>query len=343
MERDKISIIVPVYNVEKYLARCVESLLQQSYQNLEILLVDDGSTDRSGGFCDMYARENERVRTFHKENGGLISTWKYGVEKASGEYVFFVDSDDWIEEGTIQEMAVFLTGGKKEIVACDYVIEREGKKQEYVYQKLEPGEYVGKKLQQEAILKLLGYEERYVTISRCMKLISRELILQNMHYCDPIIRTAEDTMIMFPSIADCERLVILDHKAYYHYRYVKSSMIHRYDKGLYENICLLRRILQQIIADKFDGEERALMELQEKKEFLYLMLLVLKNEARGNPQGYRRNIKQICKSPEIRHLVRQVPISTAILSNKLLYAVLRFPSDGMIGLLRLAMRWYYRR
>lgn len=95
-----ISVIVPVYNVEKYIRRCVDSIIGQTYKNLEILLVDDGSNDLSTEICDEYAEIDMRVRVFHKKNGGLSSARNLGLENAKGEYVGFVDSDDWIEKDT---------------------------------------------------------------------------------------------------------------------------------------------------------------------------------------------------------------------------------------------------
>lgn len=92
-----ISIIVPVYNVEKYIIECVRSLVNQTYTDIEIVLVDDGSTDMSGKICDELCQKDERIRVFHKANGGLMSAWKYGVLKSSGQYIGFVDSDDWVD------------------------------------------------------------------------------------------------------------------------------------------------------------------------------------------------------------------------------------------------------
>ena len=105
MDREtKISVIVPVYNVEKYLPRCVDSILSQTYENLEILLVDDGAKDSSGRICDEYAGKDPRVRVIHKENGGLSSARNAGIDAATGEYLAFVDSDDWIEPETYAHM-----------------------------------------------------------------------------------------------------------------------------------------------------------------------------------------------------------------------------------------------
>ena len=92
-----VSIIVPVYNVADYLERCVESLVLQTYTNLEIILVDDGSTDKSGEICEELARSDERIHVFHKKNGGLSDARNYGIEHCSGEFITFVDSDDRID------------------------------------------------------------------------------------------------------------------------------------------------------------------------------------------------------------------------------------------------------
>lgn len=342
MERYKISIIVPVYNVERYLERCVRSLTGQIYHNLEILLVDDGSKDGSGTLCDTLAQQDKRIRVIHKENGGLISAWKAGVLAANGEYLHFVDSDDWIDPEALAEMAMQLTGINKEIISSDYVIERQNG-QQYIWQKLLPGEYTGERLSKEVIPEILGNEERYVCLSRCMKLISRELVETNMHYSDPAIRMGEDITVMVPALIDCERLVIMDHKAYYHYWYMDSSMVHKYDSKLYENMLRLREILVQIIEDKFRGDEKAVMLLQAQKEYIYLMFLVLKNEARGNPRGHRKNIRSICKESGLRELVIQCPITVEQKANKLLYAVMKHPNGMMVMLLRLAVVLYYRK
>jgi glycosyltransferase involved in cell wall biosynthesis len=98
----QISVIVPIYNTEKYLDRCIQSILAQTYTDFELLLVDDGSTDTSGAICDKYAEQDSRVRVFHKENGGVSSARNMGLDNAQGEWVTFVDADDWLENGYLE-------------------------------------------------------------------------------------------------------------------------------------------------------------------------------------------------------------------------------------------------
>lgn len=104
MYKEKISIIVPVYNIEEYVPKCIESLCSQTYNNIEIILVDDGSTDQSGMICDLYAKRDARIKVIHKENGGLVSARQAGAEVATGEYVLNVDGDDWVDVSRVEKL-----------------------------------------------------------------------------------------------------------------------------------------------------------------------------------------------------------------------------------------------
>ena len=116
-----ISVIVPVYNVEKYLEKCIDSILSQTFKNFEIILVDDGSTDSCGIICDEYERLDNRVKVIHKINGGLSSARNSGLEIASGEYVAFVDSDDWIDKNMYQELYNEAKKNNADIVQCKFI------------------------------------------------------------------------------------------------------------------------------------------------------------------------------------------------------------------------------
>ena len=113
-----ISVIVPVYNVEKYLNKCVDSIIHQTFTNLEIILVDDGSTDKSGPFCEKYAALDQRVKVIHKTNGGLSDARNKGIEKATGDFVTFIDSDDFIELDMIEYLYRLLCQAEADISVC---------------------------------------------------------------------------------------------------------------------------------------------------------------------------------------------------------------------------------
>ncbi len=111
-----VSIVIPVYNVELYLDECVQSVLQQTYRELQIILVDDGSTDSSGKICDRYARQDKRVKVIHKPNGGLSSARNTGLDAADGEYIYFLDSDDYIEPDAIEQLIAVVLNEKADMV-----------------------------------------------------------------------------------------------------------------------------------------------------------------------------------------------------------------------------------
>jgi len=122
MSKDLISVVVPVYNVEKYLRRCVDSILCQTYSNLEIILVDDGSPDNSGKICDDYKKKDKRIKVIHKENGGLSDARNVGIDACHGKYITFVDSDDWIERDYVEVLYDALKRNKVRISVGDVAI-----------------------------------------------------------------------------------------------------------------------------------------------------------------------------------------------------------------------------
>lgn len=115
-----VSIIVPVYNVEKYVRKCLDTLSRQTYENTEIIVVDDGSVDESGRICDELSKKDKRMRVFHKENGGLSSARNHGIKKAKGEFVCLVDSDDYVETRFVEKMVEAVISSDADIAICGY-------------------------------------------------------------------------------------------------------------------------------------------------------------------------------------------------------------------------------
>ena len=112
----KVSIIVPIYNVEKYIHKCIDSILSQTFTDFELILVDDGSPDKCGEICEQYALKDNRIKVVHKENGGLSDARNAGIDVASGKYIYFIDSDDWISPNSIISLLNFAEDNQCEIV-----------------------------------------------------------------------------------------------------------------------------------------------------------------------------------------------------------------------------------
>ena len=120
MENPCISVIVPVYKVEQHLDKCIQSIVQQTLSSLEILLVDDGSPDRCPEICDKWAARDSRIRVIHKDNGGLSDARNAGIESACGEYIMFVDSDDYIAEQACERLLEYARSEEAELVCCNF-------------------------------------------------------------------------------------------------------------------------------------------------------------------------------------------------------------------------------
>lgn len=204
-----ISVIVPVYNVEAYLERCVDSLLAQTWKQLEILLVDDGSTDSSGGICDRYAEKDNRIRVIHKENGGLSSARNAGLDAATGAYIGFVDSDDWIEPETYATMLERMEKFDAQLVCAGRYDVDGGTGQRRVglcpaREECVSGEALAGRI----------FLWDHCDSSACDKLYRRELF-QDIRY--PEGRVCEDVPVTFRLALKAEKAVLCDKPLYNYY------------------------------------------------------------------------------------------------------------------------------
>ncbi|RKM61481.1 glycosyltransferase family 2 protein [Butyrivibrio sp. CB08] len=324
----KISVIIPVYNTAKYLKECVDSVIAQTFSDIDIYLVDDGSTDGiSPKMCDDYAAADSRIKVIHKENGGLQSAWIAGVNACDTQYVFFVDSDDWIDTDMIEQYYAQVSDeyADREIIAGNGMIEKAGERRKAGHG-LKAGEYTGASLD-DVKRRIQGEENRPVTMSRCMKLTSRKLIVDNIKYCDSKIVMGEDANITIPSVCDCERLVILEGAYSYHYRLVAGSMIHAYNPKLLDNTLLTNRTFRAILKDKHI--ENA--DLQMDREFIMLLMIVMKNELRCPDGNTTKRVKEIFLSEDIKAGLRNTDVSFSDKANKLLYFTAKHPNAATIS------------
>lgn len=333
--KELISVIVPVYNKEAYLKACIDSILAQSYKNLELLLVDDGSTDGSGEICDGYAAGAGRVRVFHQKNGGPTAAVMTGLREASGAYYMFVDSDDYVSRDMLQKMAACLAGVKGEIVCCNHVLEKQ-RETVPVIQPLPPGVYEGAKLQAEIKDRLLGLENRIIPMSRCMKLCEKSVFEGNEKYYDTRLRMGDDFNLIYPALLSSERIVVMEEALFYHYRYVEDSIVHAYDPHNAESVEGWYKAIGRIVADRQipDGERKL------NREYCYMMLYVMKNELRNPENNYREKIQKIFLSPDVRARIESTPVSLSSRANALLYLGMRYPNRMLLRLLRMIIKRY---
>ena len=212
----KVSVIVPVYKAEKYLRKCVDSILAQTFRDFEVLLVDDGSPDGSGAICDEYARKDPRVRVFHKENGGVSSARQCGLDNACGEYTIHADPDDWVEPNMLEELYAKAKAEDADMVICDYYEELSPTRQRLCCQKPDT-------LNSQDVMRQLFFQRLHGSL--CNKLVRRACYKtfdvkfppQGMH----VIRW-EDLFICCDLLRHGIRISYVA-KAYYHYDLYSNS------------------------------------------------------------------------------------------------------------------------
>ncbi len=209
----RLSIIVPVYKVEPYIHKCVDSILNQSFTDFELLLVDDGSPDNCGKICDEYAAKDKRVRVIHKANGGLSDARNFGLEEAIGEYVSFIDSDDWVDENIYSESLEYMQKNELDIVCFDVTEVRTNKN-------LVRHKFDGDKIfdAQDALYKILVDE---IDNSACNKIFKRS-IWKDVSF--PVGRRFEDVATTYKVFNNASKIGYMK-KAYYYYLKREGSII----------------------------------------------------------------------------------------------------------------------
>ena len=199
-----ISIIVPVYNVEQYLEKCVDSIINQTYKNLEIILVDDGATDSSSKLCDKLAKIDNRIKVYHKENGGLSDARNYGVERATGDYIGFVDSDDYIDAEMYEKLYEAIKKENVDVAECNLKIIYPEREELFTEQN-----YYNVCTKQEYLEEYLKIEKIFGSV--WTKLISRKIAKELLF---PKGKLYEDTYYAYDLINVANSFVLIDSPSY---------------------------------------------------------------------------------------------------------------------------------
>ena len=277
----KISVIVPVYNVEKYLNRCIDSILNQTFKDFELILVNDGSTDNSGKICDDYAIRDKRIRVIHKENGGLSSARNIGIKNSKGNYLGFVDSDDYIHPNMYEILYNSCKAYNAEISICSFKKVYENDIVDYV---IDSNTYIEEYDNLEALHKLFD-ENGVQFVIACNKLYKKE-IFDDLEY--PINKIHEDDFIIHKVLYKSKKIIYIYEYLYYYFQ--RSDSIINTEFNI-KKIDGLEAYLDRISFFKSIKNK----ELTEKAEFLYSreffrIYYKLKNEVKSSYKE-RKNIR----------------------------------------------------
>ena len=254
MTEPLISVIIPVYNVEKYLEKCISSVVGQTYKNIEIILVDDGSTDKSGTMCDLLAEKDSRIVVIHKANGGLSSARNAGLDIAKGDYIGFVDSDDWIEPDMYESLLRNMLKESADISACGVYYHRNSKMKTdrdiTGYRVFSRCEAIDCAVRNNGFIKVYAWNKLY-----------SKHVFSKLRF--PEGKTYEDLFIILPAIDSAEKIVVTKQPKYHYLKRPGSITNSEYGHSTWD-IVEARRFFHKYLLDRYP-------ELAEQAEYFCLI------------------------------------------------------------------------
>jgi glycosyltransferase EpsJ len=302
-----ISIIVPIYNAEKYLTRCLDSLISQRYTHIEIILINDGSTDNSSALCDKYATQDSRIKVLHKENAGVSEARNSGLAIASGDYIHFTDADDWVEPDAYKKLADIVIQREYDVVRFNAFNSSNTIVNQVPFQ----GEYENKKLE-EVMLTYIGAPKlggTFILGVPWLYLFNRKLIEKNHIRFNKSLRRCEDRLFTLTTLLYSQKVLFID-DILYHYETNEGSLSNKYDSLRWEQEILylaeLRKEYSKIKPELFSKEA----DKRINNEYLLRAITSINNEFfSDNQNGFfkrYRNTKAIVNSPQIKQSIQNI-------------------------------------
>lgn len=333
----QISVIVPIYKAEKFIKRCVDSILNQTYKNIELILVDDGSPDLCPEICDQYAASDSRVRVLHKENGGVSTARNAGLDLARGEYISFVDSDDYLEPCMYEMMLNKALLYECDIVMCDCMKDYMDHSEIYSHN-IRSGFYNRQQLEIEYYPHLLMMEnvEYPATISNWLLLWKSTLNVPEMRY-EAGIRYSEDLLFGAKLMCQAKSFYYMKGEAYYHYVMNPVSVSHTYVPDKWNDY----KQLHEKIKDTFGEYEKFDFSYQIDLCLLFFMFNTIGEIYKTDFTmcDKKAKIKSILVTPAVTRMFKRLSVRKLQVSKKQKLITLIYKYQ--IGLLPLIV--YYRR
>lgn len=320
----KVSIIIPVYNIEKYIERCIESIINQSYSNIEIIVVNDGSTDKSTNICENFKVKDSRIKIINKINGGLSSARNTGLDAATGEFIMFVDGDDWIDTYCI-ESCLEVVENNTDVVLFPYIREYHDKSLKNDIFQEDKIIFIDDDVREKILKRLFGIEgedirrpDRLEDISTAWGKLYKLELIKNIRFVDTKIIGTEDVWFNVNSFLNAKN-IIFTKKTYYHYfKENDTSLTQKYNPYLFERWQNLYRYMEKFIEENKLGKE--FVTLLDNRKIINLLALnrnIINSNLKFTEKIYEINI--ILKNNLYEKTFKNFPFSDMSLKWKAFY------------------------
>lgn len=305
--KDLITVVVPIYKVEKYLEKCIDSIIKQTYENLEIILVDDGSPDKCPQICDEYAKNDSRIRVIHKENGGVSSARNIGMENARGKWIAFIDADDWIEEKYFEKMLDRVKTNDADIVLCGY-----NRVMPNCNIKINSNGGDEKVNAKEYLIKVLNPQTGYGFVH--MKIIKKQVIGDTRFDTD--LKVGEDALFNI-EISKKINTAILVKEALYNYRNNSESVVKKFDKNYVDKYLKSMVKNRKYIFENYNDEEIK----QNYYNFVAFHVMLIAVNYCYHPENKEKNklsvLKKVCKQKEYKEGIEKSNYNNLSMTRKI--------------------------
>ncbi len=301
-----VSIIVPVYNVEKYLSDCINSIINQTYKNIEIILIDDGSNDTSPNICDQYEKKDNRIRVIHKQNEGVSIARNVGLKNAIGDWIAFVDSDDWLELNYLEELVAVAKKNNADVVLCGY--------NRIIQSKKEIINNSGKVIinnSREYLINTLNPQTGYGFGP--MKLYKKEII-KDITF-DSSLKVAEDALFNAKIATNISKSCYLE-KSLYNYRMNSNSAVKKYDKNYANKYLKSMKTNKKYLLEKYNADTEIYQNYCNFVAF-HILLIAVNFCYNSNNKNQRETLKEVCNYPEFKECIMKSNYNNMSITRKI--------------------------
>lgn len=341
-DKVKFSVVLPIYNVEKYLNRCLDSVINQTYENLEIILVDDGSPDSCPQICDEWVEADKRIKVVHKINAGLGEARNSGLDVATGDYICFFDSDDYIDKKLFEEVHNIIISEKPDLIEFGHHnVDRNGNVVKTFVPKTALAKYEGEAVMSKFLPELICTDPKTgiasdLLMSAWSCLYRRQLLVDcDFRFVSERKYISEDVYSLMELMPSVQKVCIVQ-KAYYFYCENGQSLTHTYRPDRFEKLVTFQRQLEQLCSSSLYSDE---VRYRIKRPFLDNLLACMKSEVGcinevGIGKIYR-SISRMCADELVQEIVRIVPGTSFSKAREMLHFFIRHKMQlCVIGLIR---------
>ena len=323
-----ISIVVPVYNTDQYLDRCIDSLLAQTVPEYEIILVDDGSTDKSPAICDIASAIDRRIRVIHKKNGGLSSARNAGISAARGQYIGFVDSDDTVDPRMYQQLYETALREETDFVMADILRIPVSGNPCILSQPIHGGRYEKKDIEEVIFPQLIMQEcvEYGPLLSVCPCLYRTAFLRKHSLLFDEEVRWSEDNLFSALAGYYADSFYYLKNQGLYHYYEHAGSITRSYKHNAWDNYCLMNRRLHKVFGQARDYDFSRQLQIH----IIYYACNVISGAAGLPGEEARKEIRRILNSKELRKAFQAAGLPRAGFKLRILLLLMRYRQTEIV-------------